>query len=113
VRAIEKHRLSAELYVLHATVLQELGDATKAERCLRSALYLDDHCVPAHFMLGVLHQQRGALVASRRHMGHALSALQTRDADELVAGTDGITVSQFAGLIETLTSQNEAVAQDG
>lgn len=113
VRAIEKHRLSVELYVLHATVLQELGDATKAERCLRSALYLDDRCVPAHFMLGVLHQQRGALVASRRHMGRALSALKARDAEELVAGTDGITVSQFAGMIETLTSKDRTAAQDG
>ena len=104
LKAIEAERLSVDLYYLLATVHLEEGASDEAERALRSALYLDDGFVPAHFMLGVIQRQRGAASEARSHLGRALRILKTLPTDLVVTGTEGITVSQFSGMIERLAS---------
>ena len=97
-QAIVKDKLNPAVYFFLASVCQEQGDHAESVRLLKQSLYLDHDFVLAHFHLA-------SLVANpaeaKKHLKNTLSLLTTRTADEVLPGSDGLTVGR---LLETVQS---------
>jgi len=98
-KAIAADRLNAELYCLHATILQEQGEAALAISALKKALYLDPRFVMAHFALGMLTIRGGQAKEAGRHFSNALSLLDACQAVDPVPGSEGLTAGRLSEII--------------
>ncbi|MFY3746388.1 CheR family methyltransferase [Anaeromyxobacter sp. Red801] len=71
-RAAEAHPLSAELHLLHAAVLAELGRLEGALEAIRRCLYLDPGLAVAHAQLAGLLARAGDAAGARRSWRNVL-----------------------------------------
>jgi chemotaxis protein methyltransferase CheR len=91
-----RHSLSAELHYLQAALLLESNRDVEAVQSVRRVLYLDRSMTIAHFLLGSILQRRGDLDEALRAFRNAAQLCETRPAQEVVALSEGETVSQLA-----------------
>jgi chemotaxis protein methyltransferase CheR len=94
--ALRHDPLRAELHLLRALLLTELGRLGEAEEACRRAVYLDRRHPFLHFFLAVLRLQRGDAPAAARGLRAALALCAGRDPDEVVTLSDGMTVGGLA-----------------
>ncbi|MBI4791305.1 MAG: tetratricopeptide repeat protein, partial [Deltaproteobacteria bacterium] len=97
-QAIIKDKLNPAAYYFLASVCQEQGDHGESVRLLKQSLYLDHDFVLAHFHLASLVPNQ---TEAKKHLKNTLSLLNTRTADEVLPGSDGLTVGR---LLETVQS---------
>lgn len=90
-RAVARFPLSAELHVLHGLLLLDAGQAEKAVRALRQALYLDPSLTVAHFALGHLYRRCGNLPEAARCYRNALALVADLPPESPVPLADGET----------------------
>jgi chemotaxis protein methyltransferase CheR len=107
-KALAADKLNAGLHYLHATILQEQGTVDEAVGALKRALYLDQHCVLAHWALGALARRQGRLQASRQHVAHALALLSAYRRDEILPDAEGITAGRLRDIITSTYQQPQA-----
>lgn len=96
--AILKDKLNPAAYYFLASVCQEQGDHGESVRLLKKSLYLDHEFVLAHFHLASLVPNQAE---ARKHLKNTFSLLNNRTADEVLPGSDGLTVGR---LLETVRS---------
>lgn len=90
--ALAGDQLDPEAHLLLAAICQERGEVGTAVEALRRAIYLDPDSAPAHFLLGSLLLREGKRRRGQRSMETAVGLLDARPRDEVVPGTDGLSV---------------------
>jgi chemotaxis protein methyltransferase CheR len=98
--AIDKTAVAG--HYLKAIILYERGEIREAVRSLRRILFLDPEYVMAYFTLGRLAAEDGKYDDSLRHFEMSLSLLRGHAADDVVPGSDGITVGHFREMVRRL-----------
>jgi chemotaxis protein methyltransferase CheR len=96
--ALRVHPTTAALHHLDGLVSRALGDTTAAEAALRRALYLDKGFVAAHYQLGLLLLERGAVEAGRRCIANAARLARALPDTALLEEGDGMTADTLLGL---------------
>lgn len=104
-KALGLEKLNPELYYLLATIHQSAGDLDAAVKSLKQAIYLDPEFIMAHFTLAMALQRHGKVSESLKSMNTALSLLRTKDADDLVAYSEGMTASRLIETIRSMTAR--------
>ena len=104
-QAVARDRLDPSLYYLRAEILQEQGMIEEARVSLRRALYLDPKLVLAHFSLGNLTLWRGNPEKAWKHFENALALLHDLAAEEILAGSEGMTAGRLREIILRITAR--------
>lgn len=98
-KALATNILNAEHHYLQGMILQAKGNLDEAAISLNKAVFLHPDFVVAHFALGSLAFLRGDRKESDRHHKIALRVLRGWSDDELVPGSDGMTVGRLTEII--------------
>ncbi|CAK0755536.1 chemotaxis protein methyltransferase CheR [Gammaproteobacteria bacterium] len=94
-RAIAAEPTNPSAYFLCATIHHESGRLQEALAVFRQVLYLDQDYILAHHALGHLYRQLAKPRESRRHLAIALELLKTRNQDEVLPESEGMTCGQL------------------
>lgn len=97
----ERHPLSAEIRVLHAALLMQLGREAEAVTTLQSVLYLDPSLAIAHFLLGSVLQHRGETARARRCFANARRIARRYPPDDPVRLGEGESYGRLAEAVDT------------
>lgn len=100
VLAIEK--IEPDLYVLYATILQELGLMEEAILALKNALFLNPDLVVANFALANAFLKASNKNEAKRFYRNTLKLLEKYDPRVIILETEGMTAG---GLIEYIKKQ--------
>jgi chemotaxis protein methyltransferase CheR len=98
-RALENDGLNPAWNYLHATILLERGEIAAAAAALRRTLYLDHHCVMAHYTMANLMARQGKPAAAGRHYRNAKELLAPMQPDHLLAESEGMTAGELDDMI--------------
>jgi chemotaxis protein methyltransferase CheR len=93
-------KLNAEAYYVRALVLQEQGHVEQAHEALKQTLYLEPDHILAHVNQGQIAGRLGKQALSRKHLRNAIGLLQSLPPDCEVPDSDGLTASQFVGILK-------------
>jgi chemotaxis protein methyltransferase CheR len=89
--ALEQDRLDPEAYLLLAAIHRERGDVATALHAARAAIYAAPDSAAAHFLLGTVLLQDGAVEQGRRSMETVADLLDAVPPDQPVAAGEGMT----------------------
>jgi chemotaxis protein methyltransferase CheR len=107
-RWIAADKLEPTAHYLHAMVLQELGERTRARGALQRAIYLDPAFTLAHFALGNHARAEARPEEAQRHFHDAADLLRGRAADEPVPESEGLTAGRLREIISALMTGADA-----
>ncbi|WP_052402089.1 CheR family methyltransferase [Muricoccus aerilatus] len=95
---LRDHPMNAALHHLDGLVARGMGEDTAAEAALRRAVYLDSGFVAAHYHLGLLLLDRGAVEAGRRSIANAARLARALPGETILEEGDGMTAETLLGL---------------
>jgi len=98
--AIASDKLDPEMHYLHAIILQEKNSEAEAIASLKRALYLKSDFIPANFVLGNLLMRRGNKQAGKRYLQNVLAILGSRQHEDILPESDGMTAGRLKEIIE-------------
>jgi chemotaxis protein methyltransferase CheR len=101
-QAIAADKLSAPLYYLMATIIQEEGDYEAAVRSLERAVYLDQNFVLAHFTLGNLTLRQGKPARARKHFENTVALLNRCPPGDLLPESEGLTAARLMQIVRAI-----------
>lgn len=104
-KAIATEKLNPETYYLLSTIFQSDNKINDAVKSLKQSIYLDAEFIMAHFTLGMLQLQKNMPEESRKSMQNALSLLKTKDPDEILPYSEGMTANRLAETIKSMKIQ--------
>ena len=104
-KAIATEKLNPEIYYLLSTIFQSDGKIEDAVKSLKQSIYLDAEFIMAHFTLGMLQLQKNMRDESSKSMQNALSLLITKDPDEILPYSEGMTAGRLAETIKSMKIQ--------
>jgi chemotaxis protein methyltransferase CheR len=99
-RLIAADQLNPLAHFYHALAADQQGSVSETEQALRRAIYLDRDFILAHYHLGLLLQRKSEAHAARRSFRNVLALLKRRDANEIFADADGLTVGALRQLAD-------------
>lgn len=94
-RAIEIDKLTLQAYYTLGLVLQHQGRLSEAVEMMKKVVYLERNYILGHYALAGLYREEGLLPNAQKSLENALNLLRNLQAEEIVAGSDGITVSRL------------------
>ncbi|HJV80123.1 CheR family methyltransferase [Noviherbaspirillum sp.] len=94
-RSINNNPLSVELHHAKALIAMEAGAQRDALQSLKRVIYLQPDFILAHYLLGVLQTARSRPRDAVRHFETAREMLSGLRSDEVVPGSDGLTVASL------------------
>lgn len=100
--AFQVDRLSSELYYLHSSIYQEMGDTELAITSLKKALFLDSEFVMAHFLLGNLLLAQKKSHEANRAFQNAVKLLSKLPQETILPHSDGIKAGSLVEIIMSL-----------
>ncbi|MEI7499866.1 MAG: CheR family methyltransferase [Bacteroidota bacterium] len=101
-KLISTDRTGADSYYLYATILVEKNEPETAESTLKRALYLDPHHLLSHFLMGTIANRQGRKQVAVKHFKNVKELLSGMHENEVVPGSEGMTVGRINELIEIL-----------
>ena len=96
---IADNKLTAGLYYLRASILQEQNKIQEAIKSLKQVIYIDPDSIMGHFTLGNIFLQQGFIKKGKQYFINALKLLNTRLNEEIPAESDGLSVMNIRGII--------------
>lgn len=103
--ALKVDKLDPEIHYLHATLLQEMKEDEKAMLALRSALYLNQDMIAAHFSIGLMLLKKKEVGAGRRQLQNAKRLLQKMNGDAFVPGMENLSAKELIATIDSLEKE--------
>ena len=94
-RAIEIDKLTLQAYYTLGLVLQHQKKLGEAVDMMKKVVYLERNHILGHYTLAELYREQGLLPNAQKSLENALNLLRNLPADEVIAGSDGITVSRL------------------
>ena len=104
-RAIEKDKLNLGAYYTLALVLQHEGRFPQALEAMKKVVYLDRNYVLGHYGLANLYFESTQIPQAQKSLDNALRLLQGKPDDQMVAGSNEISVGR---LREAIIRQQQA-----
>lgn len=101
-KTIENDRINPAYYYLLAGILQEMGQFDNAFQLLKTAIYLDNEFVLAHFALGNLSRQKGMKKESLRYFMNSLSLLKAYQPSDTIPESEGLTALRLSEMINSI-----------
>lgn len=98
--AVKDNKLHTGYQYLRATILLELGDYEEARLALKRTVYLDPDFVLAYLSLSNLARRRNDGAAATRYLRVARALLSTRDGEELLPESEGMTAGRLLEIVE-------------
>ena len=98
-RAIEINKLALEAYYTLGLVLQHQARLAEAIDTMKKVVYLERNHVLGHYHLAGLYREQGLLPNAQKSLENALNLLRNAPADEMIAGSGGVTVSRLRDAI--------------
>jgi len=105
-KAIAAEKLNPEIYYFRSTIYQSMGDNKASIRALKQALYLDPEFVMAYFSLGLILQTENRSPESKKNMENALSLLKSKEPDEILPYSEGMTAGRLMDTIQGMVNKN-------
>ncbi|CDR33177.1 CheR family methyltransferase [Criblamydia sequanensis] len=99
---LQLEKLNPHLHYLHSEIQMAKGDSKKAIKSLTHTLFLDSNFIMAHYTLGILKKREGDEKGFLRHKKAAFELLEKLPEDQLVEGTEDLSVGQLKELILAL-----------
>jgi chemotaxis protein methyltransferase CheR len=99
-QAIERDPLLSEAHYTLALIHQEEGALVEAIARLKKTLYLDPNFVLAHFSLANLYGQVARPEQAVRHRMQAIRLATKMPPDDVVPGSDGLTVARLLTMVK-------------
>jgi chemotaxis protein methyltransferase CheR len=101
------HKLEPGLYLLRASILQEMNLHDDAIKALKRAVYIEPDYIIGHFTLGNLYFMQGDLKSAKLHFKNTLDLLNARGDVEMPEDSEGLTANYLKEFIRTnLSKQN-------
>jgi chemotaxis protein methyltransferase CheR len=97
--AIAANKLTAQLYYLKAEILQEQNRPNEAIQSLKQVIYIDPDHLLGYYTLGNIFMRRGAVKRGLHYFKNALLLLNSMSGEEILSGSDGLTVNYIKGII--------------
>lgn len=94
-RAMEINKLTLEAYYTLGLVLQHQAKLAEAIDMMKKVIYLDRNHVLGHYHLAGLYREQGLLSNAQKSLENAFNLLRSAPADEIIAGSGGVTVSRL------------------
>ncbi len=88
-------KLVLEAYYTLGLVLQHQKKLIEATDTMKKVIYLERNHVLGHYQLAELYREQGLLPNAQKSLENALNLLRNLPADEMLAGSGGITVSRL------------------
>lgn len=101
-KAIIADKCCAVNYYLLATIVMEKDIIEEAVALLKRALYFDPHFALAHFVLANLLMRGGKRKMSKKYLDNAFDIVATRNFDEVVPESEGITAGRLMEIISAM-----------
>lgn len=101
-RCLKQDKLNPFYQFLHAELLQDVYQIPQAIEALKKALYLDPNFALASFSLGNLMLAEGNTNEAKRCFRNALKALEAHHFDEILPGSEEVSVQRLADLIKEI-----------
>ena len=99
-RVIELNPLNFEAYYLLSILQSQEEHYNEAENLLKKVIYLNPNFFMGYYQLGKVYQKMNENRKASGMFRNALSILTKRDPEEVVPGSDGITVMRLSRIIE-------------
>lgn len=94
-RAMQINKLTLEAYYTLGLVLQHQAKLAEAIDMMKKVIYLDRNHVLGHYHLAGLYREQGLLPNAQKSLENAFNLLRSAPADEMIAGSGGVTVSRL------------------
>jgi chemotaxis protein methyltransferase CheR len=101
-RCLGEDPLLLEAQLLRGSFAEEDGDLAAAEAAYRRALYIDRHCIMAHFHLALVQQQRPDETAARRSLTTVLKLAEGKDIHAVVEHGEGVSYGRLLEMVNLL-----------
>ena len=98
---IGRDRLNASALYLQAVIFQEMQQTEEAIDALKHALSVDPSNALASFALGHILRTRGLGEQALRWFGNALESAESKNAEDIVPGSENLTFGAFRVLVQT------------
>lgn len=98
-KAIELDKLILEAYYTLGLVLQHQKRLDEAIDIMKKVVYLDRNHILGHYNLGGLYREQGLLPNAQKSLENALNLLRILPAEEMIAGSGGITAGRLRDAI--------------
>lgn len=108
-KTLQLNPLSLEAYYILALVLQHQGKLDEAIVAMKKVVFIDRAYVLGHFGLASLYHNQGRLPQAQKSLDNARRLLEECSADELIAGSGGITAGR---LRQAIIHQQQAWSAD-
>ena len=103
---IATYKLSIGLYLLRASIYQELDKVAEAISSLKQAIYLDPNFIMGYFALGNLSISQGNQTNAKRYFNNVLELLNTCAKDAILPESDGLSIKHLREIIHTAMQKN-------
>lgn len=107
--AIASHKLIPGLYLLRASILQELDISDEAIKSIKQAIYIDPDYIMGHFTLGNLFSRQGNIKNAKRYFNNALELLSTISDDDIFAESEGLSAKHIREIILTSLQTQKSI----
>jgi chemotaxis protein methyltransferase CheR len=98
-KAIASDKLATSLYLLRASIFQELDRWSEAIASLKHAIYVDPDYIMGHFTLGNLFIRQGNIRNAKRHFANVIDILSRYANDDILPETEGLSVKYIREII--------------
>lgn len=98
-RGLQADQLNPVLHYLHATLLQEQGNASEAIKSVKKAIFIDTDFILAYIMLGILEKQQHNKQAAQRNFNTALDLINNLPLENPQYHTDAFAPEYLKDLI--------------
>lgn len=107
-KTIDLDKVNTKAYYLLANIYNEQGQTRDAIASINKTLFLDPNFSMAHFLLGNISRSTNASEATK-HYQNALKSLSRLNDEDLVTGSDGLTVRRLSEIIKSIANINVKV----
>jgi chemotaxis protein methyltransferase CheR len=106
---IASYKLAPGLYLLRASILQELNKSHEAIKSLKQAIYIDPDYIMGHFTLGNLFFRLGNIKNAKRYFNNALELLSFCSSDDIPEESEGLSAKYIREIILTNLQTQESL----
>jgi len=102
-KIIANESVTAEMYYLYASFLNEQNEIEEAENILKKAIYLNHNHILSHFMLGDILIKKGNFQSAKKQFETVRKLLYDIDNDVIIPESDGLTAGRIKNLAEMMS----------
>lgn len=101
-KAIDKYKMSAELYYYAGILKNEENDLKEAVLYFNKTIYLENDFIMAYFMLGIIAQKNMNKKESNKNFDTVINLLKNKSNEDIIPESDNLSVNNMTHLINSM-----------